>query len=194
MNIVLLGVQGSGKSTLSNCLNKEFGYFVLIPGSLYRAEAKAKTDFGLKAMEYWGKGNLCPDEMTNELVSNTIKSTNNTNIVFDGYPRTSNQAMYLDSITTVDLVFDLYIPDEAAIQRLLKRREIENRPDDTEEIIKQRIAVYHTNNDDIIMYYKKSNRYKLLNAELPKEDVFLIAKNIILGKQRGEEWKQLKFI
>lgn len=178
-NIIILGKPGAGKGTLSKYLNKEFGYFVLIPGSLYRAEAKAKTDFGLKAMEYWGKGNLCPDEMTNELVSNTIKSTNNANIVFDGYPRTSNQAIYLDSIAKIDLVFDLYIPDEAAIQRLLKRREIENRPDDTEEIVKQRIEVYHKNNDAIISYYKKTNKYKLLNSELPKEDVFSIAKTII---------------
>jgi len=98
MNIVILGGAGAGKGTLAKQLQKKHGYFPLAPGELYRKEAELKTEFGLRAKSYWGDGNLCPDEMTNELVKNTISRFIRATFIFDGYPRTAVQAKYLDSI------------------------------------------------------------------------------------------------
>jgi len=171
MNIILLGKIGCGKSTLAKQL-EPFGYMLLMPGTLYRNEYKNKTIFGIRAQAYWGDGNLCPDEMTNELMKNTIEKIGKDNLIFDGYPRTLIQAQFLDNIVAINFIIDLDIPDDISVKRLLKRREIENRPDDTEEIIRQRLNVYHTNNDAIIKYYSSDlARYKLINADRPREDV-----------------------
>jgi len=185
MNIVLLGCPGAGKGTLAQQLKHEYSYFILTPGELYRREAELKTEFGLRAKEYWGNGNLCPNEMTNELIKNTIKNSCGPNIVFDGYPRTVVQAEFLDSITNIQLIIDLHINDDISVQRLLRRREIENRPDDTEDVIRQRLAVYHKNNDAIINYYSKdANRYKFINADRPRPEVFNDAQTIIINKTK----------
>lgn len=178
-NIILLGKVGSGKSTLSKQLESH-GYFAIIPGELYRQEANLKTEFGLRAKVHWKNGNLCPDEMTNELVKKTIEKINKNSLIFDGYPRTLNQAQYLDSIISINLIIDLSIPDDISVRRLLRRREIENRPDDTEEIIRQRLKVYHSNNDAIINYYSSDlGRYKLIDADRPKEDVLETIKKVL---------------
>jgi len=174
-NIVLLGCPGAGKGTLAKQLESTFHKCIVTPGELYRKEAELGTEFGLRAKEYWGDGNLCPDEMTNELIKNTVNSwVTHGGYIFDGYPRTAVQAEYLDSITNIRLVLDLFISDSMAIKRLLRRATIENRPDDTEEIIQQRLAVYHKNNGAIIQYYENEARYNKINGEgTPKETMDL---------------------
>ncbi len=182
MNIILLGGPGAGKGTLAKQLRKKYNYFLLAPGELYRKEAELKTEFGLKAESYWGDGNLCPDEMTNELVKKTINGLfKSTAFIFDGYPRTDVQAKYLDNICQIDLVLDLLVDDDIITKRLLKRKEIENRSDDTEEIIKQRLKVYHNNNEPIVDYYHTSHRYIGLDSSGTILETFYSAQNIILG-------------
>jgi len=179
MNIVMCGAPGAGKGTIAKQL-KSFEYITLTPGALYREEYKNKTEFGIKAQSYWGNGNLCPNEMTNELIRKTVERLPKNNLIFDGYPRTLIQAQYLDSFIDINLVVDLSISDDVSIKRLLYRRDIENRPDDTEEIIKQRLAVYHFNNDTIINYYSSDlARYKLINADRPREEVLEEVKKVI---------------
>jgi adenylate kinase len=183
MNIVLLGCPGAGKGTLAKQLQKEHSFYILSPGDLYRKEANLKTEFGLKAKAYWGGGNLCPEEMTNELVQNTLKGLPGMSIIFDGYPRTLPQSQFLDTISLVQLVFDLHIEDDVSVARLLRRREIENRPDDTEEIIRQRLKVYHSNNDAILNYYINDiKRYRLIDSNKSKQDVFDEVQQIIIQK------------
>ena len=181
MNITLLGTPGVGKGTLAKQLEKIFKMCVVTPGELYRKEATAGTEFGLRAKEYWGDGNLCPDEMTNELIRRTVNTgVTHGGWIFDGYPRTMVQAKFLDSITNIRLVLDLSIPDEMAVKRLLRRATIENRPDDTEEIIQTRLNVYHTNNDAIIQYYKGEERYYKLDGSGTPKDTMDLAVQIIL--------------
>lgn len=185
-DMVLLGCPGAGKGTLAKQLETRFQKFIITPGELYRKEAELGTEFGLKAKEYWGDGNLCPDEMTNELIRKTVNSwipndrvPMNCGFVFDGYPRTVEQAKYLDSILNIHLVLDISISDDVAVQRLLRRATIENRPDDTEEIIRQRLAVYHKNNGAIVDYYQ-GERYCALNGEGTPEETLDLAAQIIL--------------
>lgn len=178
MYIVLLGGPGAGKGTLAKQLHEGYGFFLLSPGELYRKEADLGTEFGLKAKnEYWGAGNLCPNEMTNELVLRTLNSValKMNNIIFDGYPRTYEQAIYLNSITNIDLVLDISAGEDVVVRRLLRRATIENRSDDTEEIIKNRLTVYNSNNAKILEYYKKNNRYQLIDgAGSPQDTLDLV--------------------
>jgi len=200
MNIVLLGGPGAGKGTLARQLYREYGYYAITPGELYRKEAKLGTEFGLRAQKYWADGNLCPDEMTNELVKNTIKDLDGLDLLFDGYPRTVVQAEYLDSICKIDFVIDLIVSDDVATERLLKRQAIENRSDDTEEIIRQRLEVYHKNNELIIKHYAgpgwgghfewwdnnpRHQRYSGFRAEGTIQESFRLAQSIILARKSG---------
>lgn len=183
MGIVLLGCPGVGKGTLAKQLEEIFKMCIVTPGELYRKEAADGTEFGLRAKKYWGDGNLCPDEMTNELMRRTVSTgVTHGGWIFDGYPRTAIQAKFLDSITNIRLVFDLSITDELAVKRLLRRATIENRPDDTKEIIQTRLNVYHTNNNAIMQYYKGEERYCKLNGSGTPKDTMDLAVQVILER------------
>lgn len=177
MNIVLLGAPGAGKDTLAFKFNSQYNYQILTTGALYRKEYEAKTPFGLEAHSYWGNGNLCPDDMTNELMRRTVSDlSDKTHLVFNGYPRTVEQAKFLEQISQVNIVFDLIVSEENAVQRLLGRGRI----DDTEEIIKQRFRVYKNNNVDIVNFYKENKIYHELNSDGNEQDVFSSALKTIL--------------
>ena len=174
MNLLLLGAPGSGKDTLAANLGAH-KYKILTTGALYRKEYEDKTELGLEAYSYWGKGNLCPDEMTNQLMFNILSKSDKNNLIFNGYPRTLQQAKYLDTLSNIDLVFNLITPDEIAVGRLLKRARL----DDTEESIKQRLKHYYTNSVEMVKYYKSRNIYFELNTNREKEEVLKEALGII---------------
>ena len=174
--IVFLGCIVAGKSSMAKRL-QAINYTPIVPGQLYREAYNQRTDFGIKAHSYWGGGGICPNEMTNELMRQTIESGPKVNLVFDGYPRRVTQAQYLDSLISVGLVVDLHIPDDVAVARLLRRQD--NRPDDTEDIIRERLRVYHSNNQAIVDYYATGDRYKLIDADRPKDVVWDEVRSLI---------------
>ena len=177
MNIVLLGAPGAGKDTLAKKFLDHYNYQVLTTGALYRKEFEAKTPFGLEAHSYWGNGNLCPDDMTNELMFNTVLKLEDINhIIFNGYPRTVEQSKFLENISKIGLVLDLIVLEENAIKRLLGR----GRTDDTVEIIKHRFKVYKHNNAGLVDYYKAKGIYHELYSDGKEQDVFSAALKIIL--------------
>ena len=175
MNIVLLGAPGAGKDTLAGKLSAIYGYKILTTGELYRKEKDAGTELGLRAYSYWGNGNLCPDDMTNELMKNAVSGFSPHDVaIFNGYPRTKAQAEYLDSVSKIGLALNIQVTDDEAIRRLLGRGRI----DDTEEIIRHRLAVFHKNNIDIVGYY--NSRLKTVDSNGSPSDVLSKALPFIL--------------
>lgn len=164
INIVLMGAPGSGKDTLAAQLQHRFSCNVINAGLIFRREAELGTPLGLKAKnEYWGKGYLCPDEITNGLIKNTLErfSKNKTEYtVFNGYPRSLVQAEFLQEISPVDLALDLNVTKETSIKRLLARQ----REDDTKEVIEQRFQAYLQNNSNIVEYYEQLGIYASIDA------------------------------
>ena len=179
MNVTILGAPGAGKGTVAKQL-ATLNYTPLTPGQLYRTAYEQRTDFGVKAHSYWGSGGICPDDMTNELMRQTIANGPKDGLVFDGYPRTLNQAQYLDGLVDVGLVLDLSIPDDVAVERLLRRSGVEHRIDDTEDVIRQRLKVYHSNNEPIVTYYLSDlGRYRLIDANRDREVVWAEVKELV---------------
>lgn len=171
MKIVILGCAGAGKDTLSNQITKKFDYIMLSPGSIFRREADERTELGLYAKDkYWGKGNLCPDNIVNSLVENTINKLPNTNnVIFNGYPRSLKQAEFLNSICDIDLVIDLNIHYDIMIKRLSGR----GRADDSDEIVKQRYQQYNSITKPISEFYEQSQtKYITVNTDRPPKEVF----------------------
>lgn len=184
-NIVLLGAPGAGKDTLALQLQNKFSCKLITPGTIFRREADLGTPLGLRAKnEYWGKGHLCPDEITNELVKNTLErlSKNQTDhTIFNGYPRSLVQAEFLQEINSVDLALDLSVTKDTSIKRLLSRR----REDDTREVIEKRFQAYLQNNSAVVDYYKELGIYASINADqmIPRVLKSALGKINLLGER-----------
>ena len=150
LNIVLFGPPGAGKSTQSQKLVAAFNLVHLSTGDIFRFNIKNNTVLGQLAQAYMDKGNLVPDEVTiNMLEAEVAKYPDAKGFIFDGFPRTTNQAIALDKYleskgTSISLMLALQVDEEELIQRLLLRGKDSGRADDTDEsIIRNRINVYN---------------------------------------------------
>ncbi len=127
MNILLLGKPGAGKGSVAKEFKEKMNIVHLSTGDIFRNEIREKTELGLLADSYISKGLLVPDEVTNEIIRSVLKKDPTKNYLFDGYPRTVNQAKFLKSAMAelgmkLDGVFDLETSDELVIVRLSSRR------------------------------------------------------------------------
>ena len=127
MNIILFGPPGAGKGTQAQSIVKKHNYFQLSTGDLLRNEIKKKTDLGKEIEGIISKGNFASDEIVNKLLKNTILNLKfRDRIIFDGYPRSIDQAKNLDLILNefdqkIDLIISLVVPREMIEKRIIGR-------------------------------------------------------------------------
>ncbi|MDA8737493.1 adenylate kinase [Candidatus Pelagibacter bacterium] len=127
MNIILFGPPGAGKGTQAQSIVKKHNYFQLSTGDLLRNEIKKKTDLGKEIEGIISKGNFASDEVVNKLLKNTILNLKfRDRIIFDGYPRSIEQAKNLDLILNefdqkIDLIISLVVPREIIEKRIIGR-------------------------------------------------------------------------
>jgi adenylate kinase len=127
VNIILFGPPGAGKGTQAQSIVKKHNYFQLSTGDLLRNEIKKKTDLGKEIEGIISKGNFASDEIVNKLLKNTILSLKfRDRIIFDGYPRSIEQAKNLDLILNefdqkIDLIISLVVPREIIEKRIIGR-------------------------------------------------------------------------
>lgn len=169
MKIVLIGIQGSGKSTQGRLLKEKLDIPYLSTGHIFRMIAKEHTPLGRYIKEIMNAGFLIPDEKTLEIVSEYLSRPEyQKGYILDGFPRTVTQA---DSFSNgLNHVVYLKVSDREALWRLSLRND-EVREDETIAAIHKRIALFHEVTEPVIEYYRKKKILIEVDGEQSIEDI-----------------------
>ena len=163
MKIILIGIQGSGKSTQGNLLSQNLGIPYLSTGHIFREMAKEKTPLGRRVKEIMTAGLLQPDDLTVKVVETYLKKPEYAaGYIMDGFPRTLEQVKKFQN--GVDKVVCLNISDKEAISRLACQND-GSRPDDSVAAIEKRIELFHQVTQPVIDYYKHKGMLVEVNGE-----------------------------
>jgi len=207
VNLVLLGPPGAGKGTLAARLVEAFGFVHLSTGDILREEVKKGSELGKLAQGYMERGELVPDEVILGMVRERVDGKSD-GFLFDGFPRTIAQAEGLEEILPVHLAIYLELPEEEVVRRLSARRvckqcganynlitqppkvpgvcdrcggELYQRPDDNEEVIRNRFRVYTEQSAPLIGYYERKGILVRVDASLPPDEVFRRVAEVLGG-------------
>lgn len=132
MIIIMLGAPGTGKGTVGNLLSREFNIPHISSGEIFRSYIKKKNELGVEIEKYVSNGQLVPDELTIKILKSRIEEDDTKNgFVLDGFPRTIEQAKYLDKLfenenRKISVVVDLSLSDDEIVDRITKRRTCPN--------------------------------------------------------------------
>ncbi len=172
MKLILLGVQGSGKSTQGNLLSDYFKVPYLSTGQIFRVLAKEDTHLGHEIKMLMTNGYLIPDDKTLEIVTDYLsRNEYKKGFILDGYPRNITQAESFP--TAIDKVVYIEVSDEEARRRIQGRNSNKDqvRPDDTPEAITRRINIFHQFTKPLLEYYKEKGILLEVNGEQSVEQI-----------------------
>jgi adenylate kinase len=165
LNIVLFGPPGSGKGTQSEKIIKKYGLVHISTGDLLREEVAAQTELGKKAKAIMDKGELVSDKIVIKMIRKKLgENQNGAGFIFDGFPRTVEQARELRKALTdyderISVMISLEVPREELVKRLLNRGKETGRSDDNLETINNRIDVYNRQTIPVTYYYDKMHKH-----------------------------------
>src|SRR5699024_8096628 len=157
--LLIMGPPGSGKGTQAVRIADKMAIPAISTGDIFRYNVKELTELGKEAKTYIDSGNFVPDHVTNRMAADRLNHSDVANgFLLDGYPRTMGQVAALSEMlqeqgTSLTAVLVLEVPDEETAELLLARAETEGRSDDTEEVIKRRLELYHQETSDLIEEY-----------------------------------------
>lgn len=189
LNIIVSGAPGSGKGTQSSLIIEKYQLKHFSTGDLLRNEIAEKTALGIEAEKYISKGNLVPDEMIIDILTNAINKlcSDCPGIILDGFPRTVAQAEALEKLMDglgkpIDVLVNLEVPNRELISRLLIRGETSGRSDDNLETIKQRLSVYETKTAPVNDFYKSLDKFVGVDGTGTVEEIFERISVVLDGK------------
>ena len=182
MRVILLGAPGAGKGTQAQFITERYAIPQISTGDMLRAAIKADTPLGLEVKDVMASGGLVSDELIIALVRERVEQSDCQNgFLFDGFPRTIPQARAIvDAGILIDAVVEIAVVDEEIVARLSGRRVHEDsgriyhiehnppnnaglddetgepliqRPDDSEETVRNRLDVYHKQTKPLVNFY-----------------------------------------
>ncbi len=179
LNIVLFGPPGSGKGTQAAKLVEKYGLKHLSTGDMLRAEKASGSELGNRVAAIMATGMLVPDDVVNEIVESQLKAhaASVPGFIFDGYPRTIEQAHTLDGFlqalgTGVTATLFLDVPKEELVKRLLQRAVELGRADDTAEVIEARVIEYNDKTLPVAGIYKAQSKLHMVDGMGSVESIF----------------------
>lgn len=156
---LIIGAPGAGKGTQAEFISAAFGIPAISTGDIFRHNVKNETELGKQAKAFMDRGEYVPDSLTNDLVRDRLSHEDAANgFLLDGYPRTGEQVVELDSILDahgqkLDAVIQLTADTDEVVRRLLQRAIEQGRADDTEDVIRRRLEVYEEQTAPLISIY-----------------------------------------
>ena len=177
MNIILFGPPGAGKGTQAKYLVKKFNGFQISTGEILRNEIQKDTDIGKKIITDMNEGKFVSDEIVNELIKKLIfDPTKKNHLIFDGYPRSLNQAKNLDLLLNasnqkIDHIFFLDVNKETIVERIKKRKILEKRSDDDLDTILKRYDTYIETTRPVLDYYSKNPNFHAIDGSMEVDQI-----------------------
>lgn len=209
MKIILLGAPGSGKGTQGDLLTEAYGFPKISTGDLLRDAVARGTPLGMEAKAIMERGDLVADDLVVKMVKERIGGPDcKAGYILDGFPRTMNQARMLESLGDDhrEVVIEIYLPDQVVIDRLNSRRicsscgsiynlqgdtprsgdicdvcsgKLIPRDDDTPEVIRDRLKVYHEQTEPLVDYYKARSNFFRVDGEGAIEEIFTRIREVL---------------
>ena len=177
MNIILFGPPGAGKGTQAKHLVKKINGFQVSTGDMLRDEIKKNSEIGKKIINDMNDGKFVSDEIVNELIKKVIFDEKYKNkLIFDGYPRSLEQAKNLETILEssnqkIDYIFFLNVSKAVIIKRVEKRKTLEKRSDDDSNIILKRYETYMDMTRPVLDFYSKNSNFYEIDGALKIEQI-----------------------
>ena len=165
MIIILFGPPGAGKGTQAQRLVSRHNLKQLSTGDMLREAITEGSELGKKASSIMDRGELVSDDIILSMIKDQLRKSRSDGFIFDGFPRNLEQAKALDKILhelklRLDLVIEIVVNDEVLMNRIENRaKESKNaRSDDNEEVLKNRLNIYHKSTEMIKPYYLEQKK------------------------------------
>jgi adenylate kinase len=186
INLILFGPPGSGKGTQAAKIIEKYSLVHISTGDLFRYEMSHDTPLGQQAKAYMAKGELVPDAVTIGMLKNKVESHPNANgFIFDGFPRTINQAQALDALlveknVAINGLIALQVDDAEIVERIKKRGITSGRTDDSDEtIVRNRIEVYKNETTPVFDYYARQGKSHNVKGSGEIDEIFTLISKVI---------------
>ncbi len=193
LNIVIFGAPGSGKGTQSERLITHFGLHHISTGEVLREHIAQGTELGKIADSYISKGQLIPDELMIRVLEHVLDSNPEQvkeGVIFDGFPRTIDQAKALKEMlakrgSKVHAVIGLEVDEDELVRRMLNRGKETGRADDNLDTIKNRLKVYHSQTCPLRDYYIGEGKYHAIDGNGDVDEIFGRVRSSLLARVPG---------
>ena len=177
MNIILFGPPGAGKGTQAKHLVKKLDNFQISTGDILRDEIKNNTAIGKKIINVMNEGTFVSDDIVNQLLEKHVFDLKKKNkLIFDGYPRSINQAKNLNLLLNnsnqkIDFIFFLNVDKDIIIKRIQKRKILEKRLDDELDTILKRYDTYMDTTQPVLDFYSKNPNFHEIDGSVEIDQI-----------------------